>query len=126
MRTVSIKISATNKSCQDCGIPMEFNSVRDYIEWDRAGFDEIYRDYIEGEDPFDHEGRKMADWQLDRIAEKVERNFQDGIDVNGNDAVNDDPDDPSSFMYFYCFVCECIEYEAGLVNEIVVKELMEA
>lgn len=115
MRTVSIKITATNKSCQDCGIPMEFNSVRDYLEWDRAGFDEVYRDSL-GEDAFDTEGRSLADWQLDRIAERMERVFNDDINVNGDMEGIEDPDDPTSFMYFYIKVCEYVEYEATLVG----------
>lgn len=112
---VSIKITGTNRNLPDFGLRKEFNSVRDYLEWDRAGFDEVYRDSL-GEDAFDTDGRSLADWQLDRIAERVERVFNDDINVDGDMEGSEDPDDPTSFMYFYIKVCEYVEYEATLVG----------
>ncbi len=119
MAYVSIKITATNRNCADYGVPHEFTSFRDYLEWDREGFDEIYRDYLDGETWNDHDGARLTDTQLRMISERLVEAYPDGLEVDGDCFQEDDGDDPYTFQGFYNRVCEYIADFVSIIADFV-------
>lgn len=109
MSKISIKVTATNPNAPDCGIRHEFTSFLDYLEWDRAGFDEIYRESL-GEVWSNPNGSRLSDDWLRVLAERLDEAYPEGLDVNSEDFLDGfDEDIPHSFQGLYNLVCEYIE-----------------